>query len=458
MKTILNLIYIVIATITLYACTAEHAIGEPVLQDTKGMMAINIITGDVQVDEYVYSARFIVFDNVSTYPTVDINQMVILDKNNVWSFNTYLKVRHNQDKALIVILNEPDALTRTLESVSSPYDLNTIKFQMADIFNQNHTVIGTKGIPMTGIVHNISITESHANENSALAQELRVERAVARVDIWFKTYPWFEAAVTENTKITLSRSYDEGYLVGPDIFFGSDMQTVIPNKEVVWQHTGVPLNIGYEAKRYCSFYTPERTCDAANHNDKLILTIEGIDTEEGQRRAVTTLLDFTDMTNLEPLTMREVRRNYVYKTIANIHREKIEFYTTISPWTNVKQDVIIDPQYFLTVSEDNLYLPNYQDRADVIAITNYDHSDRNYPDGICIGETRYYTKTGEPVTDTNSLLYGWLHVALDEKEGYLRREIEYSNMQEIKIPEHNGCYAIAEVKAGNLTKLIRINR
>ena len=154
MKTILNLIYIVIATITLYACTAEYAIGEPVLQDTKGMMAINIITGDVQVDEYVYSARFIVFDNVSTYPTVDINQMVILDKNNVWSFNTYLKVRHNQDKALIVILNEPDALTRTLESVSSPYDLNTIKFQMADIFNQNHTAIGTKGIPMTGIVHN----------------------------------------------------------------------------------------------------------------------------------------------------------------------------------------------------------------------------------------------------------------------------------------------------------------
>lgn len=458
MKKILTLIKIVIATIALYSCTAEHAIGEPALQATKGMMAVEILVDEAQVDDYIYSARFIVFDNVSTDPTVDVNQMVTFEKNDAKSFRTYLKVRHNPDKTLIVILNEPDALTGTLESVRSPYDLNTIKFQMADIFNQNHTVIGAKGMPMTGTVHGISITESHADENRAFMQSVTVRRAVARVELWFKTLPPFEAQVTENTKVTLSRSHNEGYLIAPDALLGSNIPTIAsPGKVVIWQHTGSPLRIGYEASRFCIFYTPERTCNAANNADKLVLNLEGLETAEGKRKAVITLTDFFDHSNIGH-TAKEIRRNYVYKTIGNISKERIDFIGHITPWTWVGQNVILDPQYFLTVSEDLLYLPNYRDRVDVIAETNYDRdNDRGYPEGICIGETRYYTRNGEEVTDTTNPLYGWLRVALDADEGYFRRSIEYSNQQELKTEEHNGCFAITEVKAGNLTKQIRIS-
>lgn len=460
MKKILKLINIFIATITLYACSSEQVVGDDIpTPATKGLMEVKIMTDGALVDDQIHIARFIVFDNVSFFPSVDINQSIPFDIKNVQSFSAFLKVRCNPDKMLVIILNEPETLTGVLESVTSPSDLNTIKFQMAEVFNDNHTATRTRGIPMTGTAHNISITEDHSDTERARSVSVEVERAVARVELWLKRISYFEAQITTATKVTLSRTHNEGYLLAPDAAHGLGyMQTInSPNTEVVWQHTGNPLAIGIEDKGICAFYTPERTSSAGNNADKLQLKIEGLQTAEGVKNAVTTLSIFTNKENQQN-EMTEVRRNNVYQIKGNISKEKIDFKNKIVPWTEMKDSVIIDPQYYLTVSADYFYLPNEGDFANLLAETNYDRKDRDFPDGIWVKDPLYYTNTGQPVTDLNSNLYGWLSVSLDGKEGYSRRNIYFTVNSPLDDNRNKGCYATVEVKAGNLTKLIKISR
>ncbi len=461
MKKILKLINIFIATITLYACSEEQIVGNEIpVPATKGLMEVEVIQDNAKVEDYVHTARFIVFDNATSFPTVDINQLITLDQKDAQTFKLYLKVLCNPDKMLLVILNEPDELTGFLESVTSPSDLHNIKFQMADVFNNNHTAPKLKGIPMTGMAHNIVITESNASENEAFRQVVTVNRSVARVEMWFKTLQPIKAWITKNTKISLSNSHHEGYLMDPEIpGFGNIQKVDMPNQTVVWQHTGDDIMIEDEAHLHCVFYTPERTCSAENNADKLVLTIEGLSTSEGVRNATAILSEFMDNSSLYPVyqEIKEIKRNRVYKTIGNIHKERITFECISVPWYEIGENVIIDPQYYLKVSNDYFYLPYIYDFAQFTAETNYDRADRGFPIGLCLGETLYYTNTGQLVTDPDSNLYGWLHLALGNQKIFYK-EIFLSLKYPLDNDRDKGCYATLEIKGGNLTKLIKVCR
>ncbi|WP_455639854.1 hypothetical protein [Parabacteroides sp.] len=464
MKKILKLINIFIATIALYACSTEQAIDDIVVQQaTKGLMFVRIVEDGAEVDDYIHTARFIVFNNASSFPSIDINEFVTLDRKDAQTFEIYLKVRCNPDKMLIVILNEPESLTGFLESVTSPSDLNTVKFQMAEVFNNNHTATRSRGIPMTGMAHNISITESHASEINAFMQYVTVKRAVARVEVWLKTEPYFQASVTSDTQITLLHSHNEGYLMDPETApaFGNIQTVNQPDESVVWKHTGNDVRIENIAKLFCAFYTPERTCSAENDADKLVLKIDKIQTADGERNAVATLALFAERDIWPPIyqEIREIKRNNVYTTIGNIHKQKVDFQLVITPWKGIREDVVIDPQYYLRVSSDYLVLPDRWNTGRIVVETNYDQ--RNnwiYPAGIRIGETRYYTKNGDEVTDINSNLYGWLGVAADNNPGYNQRFVYCSVLHNLQNSQDRGCYATVEVGAGNLVKLIKIYR
>lgn len=464
MKKRLSLINIFIATILLNSCSVEHSVDNiDVPQGVKGLIEIKVVTDGAIEDDHIHTARFITFDNASVFSSVDINELKEFDEGEQKAkvFSALLKVSCNSDKLLVVILNEPDVLSGFLGNVSVPADLEDLTYLMADAFNENHTAAISKGIPMTGVVRNISVTSENESESNAKEVELNVKRAVARVELWLRAEPEILSEINIATTVTLSKSHDEGYLMDPDRTndFGR-MQTIdFPAKEVIWQYSDPdPLKLTDTPELICAFYTPERTCSANGNADKLVLNIQKIETSDGNRNAVTVLSEFSNEGNPSQ-HITEIRRNNVYKIAGYVKRKMVEFDQKVTPWTEVGQSIIIDPQYFLTVSRDDLYLPDHADNTFIKAETNYDRvdDDRGFPKGICLGVIRFYDSLGNPVNDTGSNLYGWLVTVLGGLEGDLIQDIRFyvSGVQSV---DYKGCYATVEVKAGNLIKLIKVRR
>ena len=463
MKKIVSLINIFIAALLLHSCSSEQAI-DPVIGagGTKGLMEIKILTDGALKDDHVHTARFITFDNASVFPTVDINERKEFDEEerDAKVFSAMLKVSCNADKLLVVILNEPDAISGVLNTLFLPSDLEEITYQMADIFNSNHTATVTKGIPMTGMVRSVSVTEENNSESTAEPVELSVKRAIARVELWLRTESEITSEINTLTTVTLSRSHSTGYLMDPDVAsdFGHLPTVDDPSKEVTWQYASAdPLELTDTPELICAFYTPERTCSVADDADKLVLDIKKIKTSGGDRHATITLSDFSNESgSVQNIT--EIRRNNVYKVAGYVKSNLVEFGQKVTPWTEVGQSIIIDPQYFLTVDRDDLYLPADGDETSIIAETNYDRidDDRGFPKGICLGTTRYYDSTGQ-LLDDGSNLSGWLVTLLNKPEGELVQEILF-HISGVEHVDYNGCYATVEVKAGNLIKLIKVRR
>lgn len=464
MKKIVSLINIFIAAFFLLSCSSEQAI-DPVgeTEGMKGLMEIKVLTDGALKDDHIHTARFITFDNASVFPTIDINERKEFDEDDqdAQEFSAMLKVSCNADKLLVVILNEPDAVTGFLNNLYLPADLEDITYRMANVFNSSHTATVTKGIPMTGMAGSISVTEENSSESTAESVELSVKRAIARVELWLRTEAEITSEINTSTMVTLSKSHDTGYLMAPDLAndFGHLPTVDDPSKQVLWQHTSPdPLVLTDTPEFICAFYTPERTCSASDDADKLVLNIQKIKTSDGNRDAAITLSDFSNESGPSQ-NITEIRRNNVYKIAAYVKSNLVEFEQKVTQWTEVGQSIIIDPQYFLKVNRDDLYLPDDDgNSAFVRAETNYDRidDDRGFPKGICLGATRYYDSTGQ-LLDDNSNLYGWLVAVLNEPEGELIQEILFY-ISGVEFVDYKGCYATVEVKAGNLIKLIKVRR
>lgn len=464
MKKILSLVNTFIATILLLSCSAEQPaddVGER--QETKGLMEIKVVTDGALEDDYIHTARFITFDNASVFPSVDMNELKEFDgdEQKAQVFSALLKVSCNTDKLLVVILNEPTAITGFLRSVSALADLEDITYLMADAFNNNHTAAIAKGIPMTGIARKLSVAKENDSEENAVTVELSVKRAVARVELWLRTEQGIASEVNTSTTVTLSKSHDGGYLMAPEPAedFGYMPTVASPDKEVTWRYTGSdPLKLADTLQLVCAFYTPERTCSAGGDADKLVLDIRKISVAGEDRDAMTVLSDFSNEGSPSRV-ITEINRNNVYKIAAYVKRKMVEFEQKVVPWREVGQSIIIDPQYFLTVSRDDLYLPEDGDNTTIKVETNYARvdDDRGFPKGICLGLTRYYDRSGQLVENTGSNLYGWLVTIANGAEGELMQNL-FFYISDVQYVDYKGCYATVEVKAGNLIKLIKVRR
>lgn len=445
----------------LHSCILDQLEGKTELSaESRGLMSIEVVAGGAVADDYVRSARFIVFDKASSFPSLDVNKRITLDVED-WEatiFKTTLEVNPDPDKMLVLILNEPAANSEFLDKITSPAELEGIEFLMTDAFNENHTAPLATGIPMTGIKRGIAVTRANNSEESAAKVEIFVERTVARIELWMKTDPDTPARLSSAAMIVLTKTHDAGYLMKPDAVhnFGH-MPTVTPMEVVGWdEFFEPPLTLNEKAQLVSVFYTPERTCSAPNDSDKPILYVMNVESQEGYKDAETILSRFVAESGAVE-TITEIRRNNIYRITGRVTGKPFEH--VILPWTKSEQEVIIDPQYYLKVSDDRFLLTKTDEWASIHAETNYGKTggERGFPPGIRLGAIRYYDKNGVEINNPASDLYDWLFTTFDNAEGELERTLYFTATNPINTNE-KGYYATIEIKAGNLSKLIRVDR
>ncbi|MCD7901969.1 MAG: hypothetical protein LUH22_19590 [Bacteroides sp.] len=440
---------------------------------TRADMTIEVVANGVLKDDSVRTARFIVFDNASTSPSLDINQKITLDKNkqDAKKFKSIFKVSSNPDKMVVVILNEPQAVSGLLNNMTSPLGLEDLTFEMAQAFTANHTEPLSTGLPMTGAVRGVTITPENDPAKNVIS--MTVERAVARVEVWLKKADDLrEAEVNTSTVMTLSRTHNLGYLVagtkndktryqtGADEInnLGHMLTVDNPSEIVTWNYTGSSpqqINDDGTATLVCAFYTPERTCSDASGDDKLKLTLEGIQTT-GKVKSGETLLDqFTSESGITQ-DLDTIKRNNVYRIIGNLKNDVMDFGCRVVQWKEAQEVIIIDPQYFLNVSTDQVFLGN--ETKFITAVTNYNIDNRGFPKGLQLSdEIKYYAPDNTEMDSNDGDRYGWMAIDRNGNNGDENLIIFFRPIK-IITPNNTGCYAVVELKAGNLTKRIKITR
>lgn len=464
-----NILYIVFVVVSLVSCISERSAKDTEVLGTRGNMTIEVLVNKADKHDYVRTARFITFDNASVFPALDINEVATLDEQeqDAKKFSTTLEVSCNSDKMLVVVLNEPETMTDVLNAVTTPAELAELIFLMNDAFNPNHTAPAASGLPMSGVKRNITVTEGvTAQEN------IHMERGVARVELWLRKESTVAfARVTNSTQVMLENSYAEGFLVVGTKADGTRFQTgvdiennfgrmLIPNGKyefVGWFYeSNDPLELDDTRQLICAFYTPERTCSSPGDTDKLILDIVGIQAPEGLRNANTVLTTFSPEGGGAPQALTEIRRNNVYRIQGVIKEKSIQFEHTIIPWKDAGQGIIIDPQYFLRVSRDNLYIGNDGKSVVITAETDYDRTDRGFPKGIQLGTIYYYDKDGN-LLGASANERDWLKVTMSNVNGELIRKLTFTSTKNLGASAI-GYYALVEIKAGNMIKKVRVTR
>ena len=460
MKKIYNILGMAVVVFLSACTTAERQMGDP--EADRGVISVEVVNGGAGADDYIYTARFIVFDNVSVFPSLDINKVIKMDdeQQKAGKFKVMLKVSCNPDKMVAVVLNEPASLTRRLSLLSAPADMEDIMFMMADVMNDNHTGPSKTGLPMTGTAWGVSVGEENDSETNAVRlDDFIVWRSLARVELWLKEEEGVDASIDAATNATMSNSHDRGYLVGPDSVhgFGKMMTEESPATEVSWTYPGsASTQLGGDSILVCAFYTPERTCSQPGDADKLVLEIKGISADGEYRDARTVLTEFAPPGE-QPQELTEIRRNNVYRITGVVRKKSVNFGLDIIPWTDAAIGGIIDPQYFLRLDRDHYTLTDNGESVAIPAETNYDRSDRGFPRGIVPGGVKYYDKNGAETGSGDGDIYGWLDVALAGAEGDLARSVVLSAQKDLD-EDNRGYYAIVEIRAGNLTKQIKITR
>ncbi len=438
---------------------------------TRGELSVVTVTGGADEHDYVYKVRYIVFDNASSNPKLDINQWVDVEQQHqgATEFRSTLNVSSNPDKMLIVVVNEPDGLSTMLDRITSPEGFEDVIFQMAASFNVNHTAPSASGIPMSGVKRGIVV-----EEGKTAIVEMTTERAVARVELWLKKDDALTSAeVNTSTSVFLSNSHTEGYMITGTKMDGTRFQTGVgevnnfghmltvpfPITDRAWSYiNSTPTKLTDKLQLVCAFYVPERTCSAESDTDKLVMDIFNVATSEGDRSASNHILKSFSPEGGSEGEITELLRNNVYQVYGTVKSRSVEFEHTVYRWDDAPQGIILDPQYYLRVSGDNLCLAGLNDAVTVLVETNYDRSDRGFPKGINAAyiEINYFDRYGNLMGSSNGNLYGWVAISMTGADGDLSRNITFTA---IKSPDAaTGYYAIADITVANITKKIKVTR
>lgn len=356
MERIKNIFILLFISVLVVSCSVESQIREAI-SPTYGHMKIEVTKPAADKHDYIHKIRFIVFNNASTFPQLDINEVASLNEEDqsATEFRTLLNVTQNNDKMLIVIINEPDNLIPVLDQITHPNNVEDIMFDLADAFDPSLTTPASTGIPMSGVKRGISVTEDNETEETAEQISITVERSVGRIELWLKTEPGITAEVNNDAQITLRKNHDKGYLAtgteqdgtrfqteeNKKNNFGHMLEVTNPQEEVIWNHTGdTPITISSTPSRVVIFYTPERICDEPDDTNKPILEIFRINTSEGFRNAQNVLKEFAPegSSALEPLTA--IKRNNIYRIVGVITSKTIEFSNMVEEWT--EENIEID--------------------------------------------------------------------------------------------------------------------
>lgn len=446
--------------------------GEQRPADTRSGLSVTTVTGGAGEHDHIYKVRYIVFDNASSNPSLDINQWVEVQQQHreAKKFSSTLDVSGNPDKMVIVVINEPDGLTAALDRITTPEGFEDIVFQMDESFNYNSTAPSASGIPMSGVKRKIAVAEGET-----ASVEMKAERAVARVELWLKKDDALASAqVNASTYVILSNSHSEGYMItgtktdgtrfqtgaGAVNNFGHMMTAEYPISDHMWFFAGeTPMELTDEPQLVCAFYVPERTCSEPWDMDKLAISIIDISTSEGSRSVDHHVLNSFSPDEGDEGEITEIFRNNVYQVYGTVRSRSADFEHTVYSWEDAPQGIVLDPQYYLRLSADNLYLAGVNDKTGVLVETNYDRSDRGFPKGINAAAVKisYYDRNGNLMGSGNGNLYGWIGVTMTGADGDLSRNVTFTAIKQ-QVAASAGYYAVADITVANITKKIKITR
>ena len=471
MRRILKILGTVFFTFLVNACSLYDNTPN-MAAEAQELMVVEMVVGGAEAADSVHKVRYIVFDNASTNPSLDINVPITItgDHRASTTFKTMLEVSSNPDKMLVAIVNEPPKTSAWLDKVTTPEGLEDMTFEMLDAFSFLYTYPADTGIPMSGVKRGISVSEENDTPEKAPKVTVHVERAVARVELWLqKENSLNSAEVNTSFQATLLRAHDMAYLVTGTTFDGTRFQTGAdawknfghmltverPIAGIIWkpETDDPPIVLDDTPKPVVAFYVPERTCDAPGDADKLEIIIHEILTSLGPRNGRIVLNEFTPQGGSSQ-AITEIRRNNVYRIFGRVTGSSVEFDHVIVSWVSAEENVIIDQQYYLRLSGDNFFISNDDSPFIVLAQTNYDRTDRGLSPGIRLGVIRYYDAGDVEVTDTTDPLHGWLTVE-GGTEGDPQMDIRFGMSRDMA-SGYNGCYAVADIGAGNMTKKVKV--
>lgn len=361
-----KLIYIVCwAFVTLLFSCSNDAVDEPPAL-TRSLLSVGLVDeGDADRQEEIKTIRFIVFNDVSGGMKLDVNERVILaNPTTATDIKAHsLKVTPDNDIMVIVIVNEPHNLTGELDRITTLGALQEVNYDITSILNSDGEVIPSTGMPMTGVIRDISILPDETQ-----TVKMVIERAVARVDIFLEAIDG--GAITGytagSTSVTLHNFTRNSYFVMGNEANGTrdnvdtsknygkvvesvstgDLleETWTAKTEATWSYSSA--SDAKNKRLLCSFYVAERIF-RSDSSDQLAVSmvnvLKGPPSVTGIAEKVIktiTKVDNSGTPTAQPFT--EIRRNNVYQITARVGKIGIQIITiSVEGWGKA-QDIDLD--------------------------------------------------------------------------------------------------------------------
>ncbi|WP_289005597.1 hypothetical protein [uncultured Parabacteroides sp.] len=366
---LLHIVFFVLA-VTLVSC-GEKEIITPLV--TRASLQVNLVDDtDKDRQELIKTIRFIIFDDASL-ATVKLDKNIyseVLSPETATDIKVNeVEVTPNDDKVVVVIINEPTELTGQLDLIDDMTTLENVTYDIARILNSSgQEVVATTGMPMVGVIRDVAVANGYTE-----TVKIVVERAVARVDVYLGVRKdseheigyFKQTADTEASSVTLyNLSYNSYFVMGNEAngtrgnatasknygkVMGSVADGVLVNqtwtatKDTTWQYSSATG--AKNQQLLCSFYTAERIF-RSNYTDRLAISMAnfkkatlsvGMD-----KRPIETVTKRTSE-DVEAVSFTEIRRNNVYVITAYVGEVfEIDIYqVTVEDW-GTRQDIDLD--------------------------------------------------------------------------------------------------------------------
>lgn len=355
------------STILLFSCSREADVAyELPAHTTRAQLSIDLVNnGDVEQQEKINSMRFIVFGSTPGGVRLDVNEHILLSTPETATDidAQLLEVTSSNDILVVVIANEPQSLTSRLDGIANLLTLQEMIYDISSILNSDGQIISATGMPMTGVIRDISIAPDETK-----TVQMVIERAVARVDVFIEAIDGGAVTgyIAGSTSVTLHNfSYDSYFVMGnvdngtrdntdSSKNYGKVKEDVSESNLLThkwtaattetWAYSSAP---GAENRKLlCSFYTAERLFKS-DYSDRLSISMANVPKGPSDVTGITekviesvTKVDGTGSPTAQPFT--EIRRNNVYQVTARVGKIGIQILTiSVEDWGE-RQDIDLD--------------------------------------------------------------------------------------------------------------------
>ena len=355
------------STILLFSCSREADVAyELPAHTTRAQLSIDLVNnGDVEQQEKINSMRFIVFGSTPGGVRLDVNEHILLSTPETATDidAQLLEVTSSNDILVVVIANEPQSLTSKLDGIANLLTLQEMIYDISSILNNDGQIISTTGMPMTGVIRDISIAPDETK-----TVQMVIERAVARVDVFIEAIDGGAVTgyIAGSTSVTLHNFSHDSYFVMGNVDngtrdnadssknYGKVKEDVSESNLLTHSWTATTTETwayssaaGAENRKLlCSFYTAERLFKS-DYSDRLSISMANVPKGPSDVTGITekviesvTKVDDTGSPTAQPFT--EIRRNNVYQVTARVGKIGIQILTiSVEDWGE-RQDIDLD--------------------------------------------------------------------------------------------------------------------